>query len=342
MSGTLRSLLTGAIGACVLGAASVSASAASEDHAYILATATPGGTFYPVGVGIGSLTKVKLEPKTGISLSAISTAGSGENIKLLREKQAQFAILQGVYGAWAWNGEGQLAEVGKQDHLRSITMLWSNVEHFVVRNEYVESGTIADLANLKGEPFSIGRRNSGTEGSGMTLLTNLGYSPEQDFELVYKGYDGSAADLQNGSIAGMNTPAGVPVSAVTQAFAADGENLTVLDFTDEQMEQANGKYSLWTRWVIDAGTYPNQDEPINTIAQPNFLLVHEDIPEDVVYQVTKTIYENLPFLRNIHKATAVMSLENAIKGLPMPLHPGAIRYYREQGINIPEHLIPES
>jgi TRAP transporter TAXI family solute receptor len=81
-------------------------------ESYILSTATTGGTYYPVGVALATLVKVKLEPKAKISLAAISSAGSGENVKLLRENQAQFAILQGLYGAWAWAGEGQVKPDG--------------------------------------------------------------------------------------------------------------------------------------------------------------------------------------------------------------------------------------
>jgi len=320
----------------------VPGSVMAQGKSYILATATPGGTFYPVDVGLASLTKVKLEPETGISLSAISTAGSGENIKLMRENQARFAILQGVFGAWAWNGTGEMAEVGKQKQLRSITMLWSNVEHFVVRKKFVDSGTIADMEKLEGQKFSIGRRNSGTEGSGKTLLTNLGFDLSKDFGLVHQGYEGSANAMQNGIVAGMNTPGGVPVSAVTRAYASMNGDVQVLDFTDAQMKKANGDTELWTRFDIPAGTYPNQDKPIHTIAQPNFLAVNADVSEDDVYRVTKAIYENLPFLNSVHSATKVMSLEHALAGLPMPLHPGAVRYFREQGVDVPERLLPPS
>jgi TRAP transporter TAXI family solute receptor len=219
-------------------------------------------------------------------------------------------------------------------------MLWSNVEHFVVREEFVDTGTIEDLNNIKGSRFSIGRRNSGTEGSGTTLLTNLGFDLNNDFDLMYQGYEGTVSALQNGIINGMNTPGGVPVSAVTRAYAALNGDVRVLDFTDEQMNQANGKYSLWTRFDIPAETYPNQDKPIHTIAQPNLLAVNADISEEEVYKITKVIYENLPFLNGVHSATKVMGLEHAIKGLPMPLHPGAARYYREQNIEIPEALEP--
>ncbi|MGH6900845.1 MAG: TAXI family TRAP transporter solute-binding subunit [Geminicoccaceae bacterium] len=313
---------------------------AQDARQYILTTATTGGTYYPVGVALATLTKVKLEPSEGIAMSAISSAGSGENVKLLRENQAQFGILQGLFGAWAADGTGMLEPEGPQPHLRSISMLWVNVEHFVVTNDMVDSGTVADLANFDGAPFSIGARNSGTEGSGRTILEGLGIDPEQTFDVVYMGYTPTAEALQNGTIVGANMPGGVPVSAVSQAFAAMGDDLTILDFTEEQIAQANSEFELWPPYEIPAGTYPGQDEPVQTIAQPNFLAVRDDIPEEDVYLVVKTIYENLPFLHNIHAATKDMALEKAIAGLPVPLHPGAVRFYEEQGMEIPDRLRP--
>ena len=113
---------------------------ASAEANYILSTATTGGAYYPVGVALATLTKVKLQPKQKISMSAISSAGSSENVKLLRENQAQFAILQGLYGAWAWNGAGGVANDGPQKYLRSVSMLWQNVEHFVVSRDFVKTG----------------------------------------------------------------------------------------------------------------------------------------------------------------------------------------------------------
>jgi TRAP transporter TAXI family solute receptor len=313
---------------------------AQDTRQYILATATTGGTYYPVGVALATLTKVKLEPTEGIAMSAISSAGSGENVKLLRENQAQFAILQALFGAWAAEGTGMLEAEGPQPHLRSISMLWQNVEHFVVTNDMAKTGSIEDLAEFNGAPFSIGARNSGTEGSGRTILKGLGIDPDEEFEVAYMGYTPTAEALQNGTVKGANLPGGVPVSAVAQAFASMSGDLAILSFSDEQITQANSEFDVWPPYEIPAGTYPGQDEPVQTIAQPNFLAVRDDIPEEDVYLITKTMYENLPFLQNIHAATKDMALEKAIVGLPLPLHPGAVRFYEEQGIEIPDGLKP--
>jgi len=313
-----------------------------QERSYLLATATTGGTYYPVGVALATLTKVKLQPKDKISMSAITSAGSGENIKLLSDNEAQFAILQGLYGAWAWNGTGKVAAEGPQKELRSVTMLWQNVEHFVIDSEFAKTGNASDLQNLKGKKFSIGKRNSGTEGSGRTILTGLGIEPDTFFDLVYMGYNPSADALQNGTISGMNIPAGPPVAAITRVAAALEGKIRILDFTDQQMADANkaAGLDLWTRYTIPASTYPGQDKAVEAMAQPNFLAVRSDVDDEAVYLITKTIYENLPFLQGIHKATRAMSLQKAINGLPFPLHAGAARYYEEVGLTIPDSLKP--
>lgn len=312
---------------------------AAEPKNYLLATASTGGTYYPVGVAIATLTKVKLQPKYGIGVSAINSAGSGENVKLLRDNEAQFAIIQGLYGKQAWNGTGALKAQGPQRHLRSITMLWQNVEQFVVQKKYAKTGTIEDIAKLKGKPMAMGKKNSGTLGSNTVILSGFGIDVKKDYDLVYAGYGPSAEALQDGRVAGIGTPAGVPTGAITKLMASAGDSVSILGFTDKQISKANNGRDLWTRYVIPAGTYPGQSKPINTIAQPNFLAVRDDVDEETVYLITKTLYENLGFLQNIHKATKAMSLQSALAGLPVPLHPGAARYFREAGIKVPARLL---
>ncbi|MGB0747477.1 MAG: TAXI family TRAP transporter solute-binding subunit [Magnetospiraceae bacterium] len=315
------------------------AQAQDQERNYLLATASTGGTYYPVGVAIATLIKVKLQPGLKINMSAINSAGSGENVKLLREDESQFAILQGLFGSYAWNGTGPIEGDGPQKNLRSVSMLWQNVEQYTILSEYAKTGTIDDLVALKGKAVSLGRKNSGTIGSNATILANLGVDIEKDYELVYVGYGPSADAMQNGQIVGMGTPAGVPTGAVTRAHAAMGDNVKLLGFTPEQAQKADGGLNLWTPFKIAANTYPGQAEDVMTIAQPNFLAVRDDVDEEAVYLITKTLYENLSFLNAIHGATKAMSLESALAGLPMPLHPGAARYYKEAGVEIPDHLI---
>ena len=319
-------------------AAALAAPVQAEEADYILATASTGGTYYPVGVALATLAKVKLQPSEGIGMSAINSAGSGENVRLLREGEAQFAILQGLFGYYAATGTGPVE--APEENLRSVSMLWQNVEHFIIDNGSVDTGTVSDLVALKGEGMGLGAQNSGTIGSNEALLAGLGIDINTDYELMYGGYGPSAEALQNGQIKGVSIPAGIPVGAISQLMASAGDSVTILSVTDEQVAQLDGGRELWTPFTIPAGTYPGQDADIATIAQPNFLATTAEVSEENVYLITKTIYENLPFLQAIHPATKAMAIEKAVAGLPLPLHPGALRYYEEVGVEIPDRLRP--
>jgi hypothetical protein len=325
--------------AATIALSGIAAQAQDEGGNYVLTTASTGGTYYPVGVALATLVKVKLEPTQKIGMSAISSAGSGENIRLMRENEAQFGILQGLFGYYAATGTGPIAEVGPQENLRSVSMLWQNVEHFVLSSDVAPTGTLADMVALKGEAMAFGAQNSGTIGSNEMILSGFGLDINTDYELVFGGYGPAAEALQNGQVKGLSAPGGVPVGAISQLMASAGDSVTLLSLTEEEMKMADSDRGLWTPYTIPAGSYPGQDTDVQTVAQPNFLATNADIPEEHVYQITKAIYENLPFLQAIHPATELMSIENAIEGLPLPLHPGALRYYQEIGVDIPERLI---
>ena len=311
----------------------------SRARPYVLATATSGGVFYPVGVAIATIAHAELSESENVSLTAISSAGSMENLKLLRDNQAQFAILQGLFGAWSWTGEGPVRE--PQSHIRSISALWNNVEHFVLLSELVTTGDIMDLNNLDGERYVLGARNSGAEQSGRFILETLGVDYQNKFNLAYMGYGPTVGALQDGNIVGMNIPAGAPVSSITQAYALMGERMTILNWSQQALDKINARYPLWDWYDFPPLTYPSQTELVRTVASPNVLVTRVDIPEHAVYHITRVIWENLATLQEIHGATNDMRPEIAIQGLGAPLHAGALRFYREVGMEIPDRLLLE-
>jgi TRAP transporter TAXI family solute receptor len=173
-------------------------------------------------------------------------------------------------------------------------------------------------------------------------LSNLGIDVDRDFDLVfYTNFDQNTRAVLHGHTQALSLEAGVPATAIILVKTFAGAEVVILDFTDAQLERADGGLGLWTRYVIQAGTYSHQDQDINTIATPTILAVRADVDADAVYQITKTIFENLEFLRVMYKTFLETSLDSALVSLPMPLHPGASRYYREVGLAIPADLISE-
>lgn len=292
-----------------------------------------------MGLAVSTMIGVKLAGEHGLTGIAINTAGSSENIHLLKSKKADLAVMEALIGSMAYEGTG-LYEGRPTKNFSSITMLWENVEHFVLRREHAKTGAINDLNGSK-KIFSIGMRGSVSEDSARTILAALGLGTSRDFVLEFLDHNFSAVAMMEGKIAGASFSAEPPVEAVTSIFTImGGENVSILEFTDEQLEKIRGAYPIWTRYVIKAGTYPGQSKDIKTIAQPNFLASRPDLSEETVYLITKTIYENKEFLQNIHEAAKGINIDRALNGLPAPLHPGAARFYKEKGIEIPPHLLP--
>jgi len=296
-----------------------------------VATASTGGTYYPIGVGLGNLWTEKID---GIKATGQSSAGSVENVDLLRSDEADLAILQGLIGLKAVEGNGNF-EGNPYEGMRSIAMLWPNAEHFVLMNNKVETETIEDI---EGNSFSVGPQASGTEQSTLAIMEGIELT-KSNIMPEYLGYDDTISAMRDGQLDGGSLPAGVPVSAIIN-MSASGVDAKVLEVTDEQLNSINDVNDIWFRYEIPSGTYPGIDEAIHTIAQPNFLATTVNLDEETVYELTKTIYENLDQVHDIHSSASDISLETALEGLPAPLHIGAYKYYKEQGIEIPDELIP--
>ncbi len=306
----------------------------------LLTTATPGGTYYPVGVAMATLFTRELVGEPEVLVSAITSSGSAENIRMLETGEAQLAIVQALFGSMAWQGTG-MYDGNAVRNLRSLCMLWENVEHVIALRRYAPSGDLRDLEGWTGRSFSLGPRWSGTEVSARTILTTLGIDPDTVFRVAHLGYGPSADALQNRRISGMFLAGGVPTAAVSQAFAGMGaDEIALLEISDADLERLRAEYPIWRRYVIPEETYTGQAEPVRTLAQPNVLIGVAELDDDVVYRLLSALWENLEFLQRQHAAAKEMDRSRALAGLPVPLHPGAVRYYRDAGIDIPRELLP--
>ncbi|MDG4717921.1 MULTISPECIES: TAXI family TRAP transporter solute-binding subunit [Thalassospira] len=335
----LKSKLFAAIlGLSVVGAASAQA----ETRDYLISTAGTGGSFYPVGVGIATLVKLKLgtRPENQINLSAITSQGSFDNVNILSEERADFAVVQSLMTDFGYFGTGDF-EGNPKKNLRAITALMFNTKQFIALNELAPTGTMDDLKAYKGKKVVLGARNSGGLLSFQMFMRKIGIDdPEHFVDQSYMGFRQRAEALINGNLDGINLTSGVPNSSATLAMASMEGKVKMLSFTPEMRAKVTDG-TVWGPYTIPANTYPGQPEPIETVAQPNLLITGAHVPDDVVYEITKTMFENLPFLKSVHGSLNDMDIETALKGITVPLHPGAVKYYQEVGIDIPAKLIAQ-
>jgi TRAP transporter TAXI family solute receptor len=311
-------------------------SAALAGDGFMLATGRQTGKSFAVGVGISSLAKVKLLPLHKMDLSPVESGGFVDNVRMLQQNEAQFAILQAMFGHFARTGTGTFAGEEPNDDIQAIAMLWRDAEHFVIDEDYVKTGTIADIGQLQGMPVSMGVDGPGPIESNRLLLSHFDVDVDQTFNLAHLNYQESSKALQQGDIVAMSTPIRPPAPHIQEALSNSSNRYKLLEFTDEQIARADGGLGLWTPYVIPAATYPGQTEDIQTVSKSNLLVARKDVDPEVVYQVTKAVFENLDFLRNIHDAMYEASIDRALVGVPMPLHPGALRYFQEIGLLGPD------
>jgi len=299
---------------------------------FTLATGRTKGKSFAVGVGISSLAKVKLGSQYKMDLTAVPSQGFVDNVRMLQRDEAQFAVLQAMFGHFARTGTGSFAGEAPDDSIRAISMIWRDADHFVIDKRFEKTGTIADLRELQGQRVSLGTDAPGPIQSNRLLLSHLGLDADNDFDLANLNYQQSSEALKQGQIAAMSTPIRPPAEHLETVLTGTDQRHTLLAFTDEQVAEADGGLGLWTPYVIPAATYPGQDGDIQTVAKSNLLVARADVDEEVVYLVTKTMFEHLDFLRGIHDAMYETSVDRALVGVPIPLHPGAIRYYQEIGL----------
>ncbi len=314
--------------------------AASKDDAkpdkqfVTIVTGSTGGTYYPVGTIVANLWNDKLGD-TGVVASAQSSQGSVENLNMLNSGEAQLGIAMSNMSYFAYQGT-QAFKDNKFEKARFVTGLWPDVSQFVVTKE---SG-IESVADLAGKRFSVGGAGGGTEYSTKMILDAVAGLSFEDVEIEYLGYSDSSGAIQNGQLDGMNAEGGVPTSAVSE-ITASRTPVNILEFGDEEYAKLKEKAPYYVQYTIPAGTYPSVDNEIQTVGVKSALVASADLDTDLVYNLVKTMYENLSDVKASHKALEYLSLERASTGMPpVPLHAGAVKYYKEVGIDIPDELIP--
>lgn len=295
-------------------------------------TGSTGGTYYPVGTIFSTLWNEKLGAD-GIVASVQSSGGSVENLNMLKNGEAQMGIAMANLTLFAYEGSGKF-EGNQFEDVRFVTALWPDVTQFVV----TEDSGINSVSDLKGKSFNVGGAGSGTEYSSKVILEAVAGISFDDITAEHLGYFEASSAMQNAQIDGMNAEGGIPLSAVSEV-AASKTAVKLLEFTDEEYAKIKNVAPYYGQFVVPANLYAGIDKDVQTVGIKSTLITSAEMDEEVVYNLVKEIYENHDAIKGDHKALEVVTLEEALNGLPpVPLHKGAIRYYEEKGITVPDHL----
>jgi TRAP transporter TAXI family solute receptor len=285
-------------------------------------TAATTGALYPLGAGIANLWNSKLEVNARVQASN----GGVQNLNLLQSKEAQvsFAVSSITYEAL----HGQRGFAGRDyKDVRVLAGLYYNPNQVVAQRD---SG-VDKLADFKNKRFAPGAAGGTTEVESRVHFTAAGLKYPDDIKAQFVGFSESIDLMRNRQLDGAWIMAGVPTAAVTEMCAtADGK---LLGMETELIKKIQAEYPWYSEFVIPAGTYDNQKEDVHTTAVKMLLLTDASMPEELIYNLTKTFWENLDELGKAHAVMKTVTPGMAVSDLSgIPLHPGAEKYYRETGL----------
>lgn len=283
-------------------------------------TGGTSGVYYPIGVALSQLYSNGID---GSKTSVQATKASVENLNLLQSGRGELALALGDSVADAWNGVEDAGFKTPLKKLRAIAGTYPNYIQIVANKE---SG-IATLADLKGKRISVGAPKSGTELNARAIFAAAGLSYDDMAKVEFLPYAESVELIKNRQLDATLQSSGLGMAAIRDLAATLPINFVAIP-ADVTAKIGNAAYQPA---MIPAGTYDGQDVDIATVAIKNILVSHEDVSEEVAYQMTKLMFDNLERLGNAHSAAKDIKLDGAAKSLPIPLHPGAERFYKEVG-----------
>ena len=284
-------------------------------------TAPPGGAFFVVG---GALAEVLNQYGTaGWNVTAEATKGTQENIRRLDRGELDLAVANAAISYFFVRGEG---ESGRPHAIRSVMTLAPNVALFLTP----EASGIETLAGMKGKRVSIGPAGAGFEYFVGPILEAHGLS-YSDFEVVNSTQSGAVDLLADGAAAAAFLGGAVPTASITQAAAS--QKIRFLPYSEEAMAQLVERYPFFDYATIPAGTYSGQESEIRALNVGSMhLITRTDADEELIYQVTRTLWENRERVVEKHPAGRAINPRVAVRDTGTEFHPGAVRYYREIGI----------
>lgn len=305
-----------------LAAALIAAGAAHAQQQFItVLTGGTSGVYYPLGV---ALSKIYADNIPNARTSVQSTKASAENLNLLQAGRGEVGFSLGDAVSAAWTGNEEAGFKTKLDKLRGLAGIYTNYIQIVAA---ADSG-ITSLADLKGKRVSVGAPRSGTELNARAIFKAAGMSYADLGKVEYLPFGESVELIKNRQLDATLQSAGLGVASIRDL--ANAVKIVVIPVPPEVVAKIGD--AAYQPMVIPANTYEGQTTDVPTAGVRNILVTHAGVPEDVVYRMTKSMFEHLDQLVAAHAAAKAIKPEGAADNLPLPLHPGAERYYREAGL----------
>lgn len=282
-------------------------------------TGATGGAYYPIGVAVAEI----LTNNLGTQSTAQVTGGALENLQLVEAGTCDIGITQGNTAMDAYNATGDYAQA-----YQNISALFGGLSKGYFQIVVLESSAIQTMEDLIGKKVCMGPAGNGAIGVASNIWAEYGFGLD-DISATYLSYDDGISQLEDGNCDAVVVQAAIPSSAIQQ-LAASGKGYRFIEVSEEVATKLCESYGYFGYGTLGASVYENNDVDTNTMYITNMMVVRSDMEEAVVYEMTKSIFENIDTVKNSHKAASGLSVEEAVK-VSIPLHPGAQRYFEEIG-----------
>lgn len=305
----------------------VSASTAFAASQFIMGTGGTSGTYYPLG---GAISQTITDYSGGkVACVAQATGASIENLNMVNMGDCDLAIVQNDTADYAKNGTMFFKAPLK--NVVGICRLYPDVMQICVNRD----SSIQSLEDLKGKDFSVGAPGSGAEANARQLLGEVGLYDEKTNKYTglsahYLSFSETTSHFKDRQIDGFGFATGVPNSVIQEIVTA--QPLRFLEIKGEFRDKIIAKYPFFAPAVLPANSYHGQDKDVETIALQACLVARRDMSDDEAYAITKAIFENLDVIGNAHAKGKGITLKEALFGMTLDIHPGALKYYREVGL----------
>lgn len=291
-----------------------------------------GGSFSQFAGGISQIVK-RQEPN--LKISVVASAGSIENTRRVNKEENALGVVFASESSLGYHGQEIFEEEGAKTNIRMVTLLYFAYGQFST----LENSKITQLEDIVDQKIACGASGSGTAQT-LERLTKVAGLWEK-FKPIYRGGTSGAQELQDGQVKGFFWLVSVPNSAIIQLTA--GKSIRMFDLDSPAKKYGfYEKYPFYFPGSLPEGAYEGKVEPVKTIVMPTVLIANKAIAEETVYSILKHVYsqEGRKAMIQTNQAASVMTIENASKAFLIPLHSGAYKFWKEQGIDIPEQAMP--
>jgi hypothetical protein len=298
-------------------------SIAQQKKFFVISTGGTGGTYYPLG---GILAQALTEKVPEVVTTAQAGQASVANCNLIRDKQIESAFVQSNVAYNAYAGVDQFKDKPAKN-LRFIASLYPETIQIVAR---ADSG-IKTVKDIKGKRLVPGDRGSGTEVDTLNILGVYGYTYKDFAGVDWLGFSGASQRLQDKQADVTFTTAGWPTAAIQEL--AISAKIMLVPIDEPKIKELTKKYPFYSRIVIPKGTYKDQEKDVATITTMAQWVVGAEVPDEVVYKLTKALWETgAAKMAQAHAQGKNVQIKTALAGMAIPLHPGAEKYYKEVGV----------